>query len=245
MKPLPCVIVLCRPEESRNIGSVCRAMKNMRCVQLRIVGEKKDFDETQVKTLAVHAPEIWEGAEFFPPSVEGLKQALADCSIAAGTTRRMGQKRKSWGMTPEQFASFAASHENGLAAAVFGNERTGLTDEELECCTLALNIPSSPDFPSLNLSHAVQVVSYSLFRAFETRGRGYQPISLERLNALSENLSGHLSHIGLYRHSGKEENERLLTGILSRAALSEGEAAHLEALFQRIAYIKTGSDQDR
>ncbi len=242
--PIPCAILLCRPEDARNIGSVCRAMKTMACSDLRIIGNKSDYADQQVRNLSVHAADVWDSAVFYPPTIEGLKNAMADCTISAGTTRRMGQKRKSWGMTPEQFAQNTKNASSGKAALVFGNERTGLTDEELDCCSIAVNIPSSDDFPSLNLSHAVQIMTYTLFRAYDGQNRGYEPIALSRLQLLVDSLSGHIDRIGLYTHSGKEENNRFLEGILARAALSEGEAKKLEQLFKKMAYIKAGSDPD-
>ena len=162
---LPVAVILCRPEISRNIGAVCRSMANNNCSDLRIIGNKNDYDEEEILRLAIHAGEIWQKAHFFEPSIEGLKASVADCSIVAGTTRRVGEKRKSWGMTPEDFASFSFNTAGGCTGIVFGNERTGLTDEELNVCSVAINIPSAPDFPSLNLSHAVQIVCYTLFRA--------------------------------------------------------------------------------
>lgn len=216
-------------------------MKNNACYDLRIVGTREDYQDAQVRTLAVHAADIWENARFFEPSIHGLREAVADCSIAAGTTRRMGEKRKSWGMTPEQFADNVRTAGVGTCAVIFGNERTGLTDEELDCCTVAVNIPSNDDFPSLNLSHAVQIVAYSLFRALDGHRRGYDPISLERLDSLVGDISAHIDRIGLYRTAGREDNDRFLREIFSRAALSEGEAARLEKLFKKISWIKTGS----
>lgn len=245
VKLIPCTIVLCRPEESRNIGSVCRAMKNMACPELRIIGNKTDYSDQQVRTLSVHAADIWESARFFEPTTEGLRCAIADCTVSAGTTRRMGQKRKSWGMTPEQFAQMIAATDTGKSALVFGNERTGLTDEELDCCSVAVNIPSNEAFPSLNLSHAVQIMTYTLYRSFDSRPRGYEPISLSRLKGVLEAISGNIDRIGLFRIAGKEDNYRFLEGILARSALSEGEAQRLEKLFKTIAFIKTGSDPDK
>ena len=58
-------VVLCRPEESRNVGAACRAMANNGISHLRIVGRREDFDEERVRILAIHAAEIWEKAEFF------------------------------------------------------------------------------------------------------------------------------------------------------------------------------------
>ncbi|HOT62869.1 MAG TPA: RNA methyltransferase [Treponemataceae bacterium] len=239
MNPIHCAIVLCRPEESRNVGSVCRAMKNMGIVDLRIVADRASLDEAQVRTLAVHAIDVWDSARFFPPSVDGLRDALADCAVSGGTTRRLGQKRKSWGMTPEEFAGFHARAGGGTTAVVFGNERTGLTDEELELCSVAVNIPSSEDCPSLNLSHAVQIMSYAIFRATDSRLRGYEPIDAARRAALVSSISDHLTRVGLFKFAGKDGNERFLDGLFARAAVSEGEAARLERLFRRIAHIKT------
>lgn len=242
--PLPCAIVLCRPEDSRNIGSVCRAMKTMSCYDLRIVGDRESYSAEQVCMLSVHAADIWENARFFEPSIDGLRAAVADCSVSAGTTRRMGQKRKSWGMTPEQFAQTVHAEGTRKFAVVFGNERTGLTDEELECCSVAVNIPSNEDFPSLNLSHAVQIMTYTLNRTYDVRERGYEPVSLERLDRLVESVGSHIDHMGLFKIAGKDDNDRFLEGILARAALSEGEAQRFEKLFKTMAYIKTGSDRD-
>lgn len=243
---IPCAIILCRPEESRNIGSVCRAMKTMGCYDLRITANREDIDEDQVRTLSVHAFDIWESARFFPPDIAGLRAAMADCSISAGTTRRMGQKRKSWGMTPEQFAQVVAnSGSAGKTAVVFGNERTGLTDDELTECAVAVNIPSNPDFPSINLSHAVQIMTYTLSRALDSHSRGYEPITLERLERGIAAISSDIDRIGLYRKPGLEGNGRFLQGILARARVSEGEMTKFEKLFHRLSWVKTGSDQGK
>lgn len=220
-------------------------MKNMGCTDLRIVGDKNSFSDQEVRRLAVHASDIWENARFFHPSKEGLTEALSDCSIAAGTTRRMGQKRKSWGMTPDQFAVFASQSGDSKKAVVFGTERTGLTDEELSCCTVAVNIPTSDTFPSLNLSHAVQIMTYTLFKEYDSKNRGYEPIEISRLAKITKRIGENLTRIGLYKTSGKVDNDEFLQDIFSRAALSEGEAKRLESLFQKITYIKTECLQDK
>ena len=242
---IPVAIILCRPEISRNIGAVCRAMANNDCTDLRIVGNKADYDEQEVLRLAIHAGSIWQHARFFAPSTDGLKEALADCSIAAGTTRRVGEKRKSWGMTPEEFASFSATGGEGLTGIVFGNERTGLTDEELNVCSAAVNIPSSAVFPSLNLSHAVQIVCYTLFRAHSPRKYGYQRIPYTEITAMSEHINQYLCTIGLFKHGGKEDNIRFFQEMIARAGLSAGEARYFENLFKKLCYIKCQNAADK
>lgn len=224
-------IVLSHPEESRNVGAVCRAMANSGIKHLRIVGKKEDFDEERVRILAIHAAYIWENAEFF----DSVTQAVSDCFCAAGTTRRKGKKRKGKLLLPEEFIDEISSAENGKAAIVFGNERTGLTDEELEECTLGVTIPSCADFASLNLSHAVQIMCYHAFRASEKPSAGYTPVSLERLDKTVNEIADNLQKIGFFSVTGKHDMEQFWRMILSRAAISEGEAKYIEKVFDKAA----------
>lgn len=198
---------------------------------LRIVGNKQDYDEEQVKTLSIHAFHIWENAVFY----NTLNEAAADCVICAGTTRRRGKKRKDKLLLPEEFAQYSTGMPDGLIAVVFGNERTGLTDEELAQCNTGITIPSDDDFPSFNLSHAVQIITYSLFRAKNPRSPGYIPITLQRLDETTDCILENLASIGFFSLAGKDDMKRFWTNILSRAALSEGEAAYLEKVFTKAA----------
>ena len=68
-------IVLLNPEESRNVGAVCRAMANNALSDLRIVGSKENFDDEHVRRLAIHAADIWENAKFFNSITEAKKTA--------------------------------------------------------------------------------------------------------------------------------------------------------------------------
>ncbi len=227
------VIVLARPEESRNIGSVCRAMANNGIKKLRIVGKREDYDDEKVRVLAIHAAYIWEQAVFF----DSITEATADCSIAAGTTRRRGKKRNDKLLLPEEFASFAqtAADSGALVAAVFGNERTGLTDEEVLECTMGVTIPSDDEFPSLNLSHAVQIICYEIFRMKSGSSSGYTPLTLERLNRTTQTIADSLQKIGFFKITGRSDMENFWRNVLSRSVLSEGEAAYIEKVFNKAA----------
>lgn len=225
-------VILTNPDESRNIGSACRAMANMGITHLRIIGRRDQYDDQKVRILAIHAAYIWENAEFF----DSITEATADCIMAAGTTRRRGKRRKSWLVTPEEFADTVAKVPAGKIAIIFGNERTGLTDEQLEECTIGVNIPSHPDFGSLNLSHAVQIICYTLYRRTATAEfKGYVPISLERLDRTTSTIVENLEKIGFFKVTGKEEMKDFWRDVLSRAVLSESEAAYLEKTFVKAA----------
>ncbi len=223
-------VVLCRPEESRNIGAACRAMANNGISILRIVGRREDFDDEAVRRLAIHAAGIWERAEFF----DTIQAAAADCAISAATTRRRGKKRKGKLFLPEEFCDFIKDTD-AKVAVVFGNERTGLTDEEVDSCSVAVTIPSDEGFMSLNLSHAVQILCYHLFRAQRPDFKGYEKIDLARLDKTVRVLADDLQEIGFFKIAGRPEMENFWRGIFSRAALSEGEAQYIEKIFDKTA----------
>lgn len=228
-------IVLCNPEESRNIGSVCRAMANSEITKLRIVGDKSSYNEEQIKTLSVHAFDIWENAEFFP----NLQEAINDCSIAGGTTRRKGKKRKDKLILPEEFAKHISTNNKIKTAIVFGNERTGLTDEEIALCTIGITIPTSKTFGSLNLSHAVQIICYEVFRKLTKQSSVYTPIDIKRLNQTVTSITENLKNIGFFKINGRTDMEHFFRDILSRAVISESEAKYLEKIFSKIEGLST------
>lgn len=236
MKLSNIVIVLDHPDESRNIGATCRAMANNDICDLRIVGKKEDYDIEHIHVLAIHAGEIFDNAHFY----DSIRDATKDCAICAGTTRRRGKKRGKL-FLPEEFADFAdfQTSNGAKVAVVFGNERTGLTDSQLDDCNVGVTIPSSSNFGSLNLSHAVQIMSYHLFRkSLSTKNliqAGYTPLSLERVDKMVQNITDEMQKIGFFKMPGREDMENFWRSILSRASLSEGEAKYLEKTFSKIA----------
>ena len=230
------VIVLDHPDESRNIGAACRAMANNDIGELRIVGNKSNYDIEHIHVLAIHAGAIFDKAQFY----SSIKEATADCTICAGTTRRSGKKRGKL-LLPEEFADQMSSvtEQNARIAVVFGNERTGLTDEQLDQCTAGITIPSSNSFGSLNLSHAVQIICYHLFRKkLSERSGGYKgvtPVSLERIDDTVQKMTDDLQKIGFFKMPGREDMENFWRSILSRSAITESEAQYLEKTFSKIA----------
>lgn len=244
-------IVLTHPDEPRNIGSACRAMANSDITHLRIVGKKQDYDAEKVHVLAIHASYIFDNAEFF----DSITEATKDCALAAGTTRRRGQNRKGKLYLPEEFAKMADRITGSLGnaddsvsegdsfgqkiAVVFGNERTGLTDEELEECTEGVTIPASESFGSLNLSHAVQIISYHLFRKKNSHLTGYTPLTLERIDKTVGVISENLKKIGFFKLTGQSDMEHFWRNLLSRSAISESEAKYIEKIFTKAAGLSS------
>ena len=243
------VVVLCRASEPGNVGAVCRVMKNMGLSQLRMVAPTH-LDEAPLLARVVHAEDVWRSARFF----DTLAAAVADCSLVVGTTRRRGKRRKGVTLDPRALAAWlkeGAATNFGAAplALVFGNERTGLEDDELNLCNIASHIPVSDAFPSLNLSHAVQIYAYELFLAFggttDDPGGGtpdpvkgeWVPLARAAVDALTTDITGTLAELGFYKNPGRAEQTRFLRDIICRAALTEREGRYLKDIFAKAARL--------
>lgn len=231
-------IVLVEPQDGANIGSVCRAMKTMDIHELAVIGDRV-YDEDRVRTLAVHACDIYESHMRFP----SLREALADSVLSVGATRRRGKNRKYFSLLPEQLAERIEATGAGTVSIVFGRETDGLTDAELALCHMGVRIPTSDEFPSLNLAQAVQIITYSLFRHL-TPALGFGPITEERLAHAVLTIGESLESIGFYKGDEQPEVQRFFRDILARATLSEKEAARLEKMSIKIARLKIHRTHD-
>jgi tRNA/rRNA methyltransferase/tRNA (cytidine32/uridine32-2'-O)-methyltransferase len=232
-------IVLCKVSEPGNVGAICRVMKNMDIFRLGLVTIPfQELDIEQIRTRAVHAWDIWENAQKF----DTLADSVADCSVVIGTTRRRGHNRKSASMTPRDLADWLAKHpsSSGGAAIVFGNERTGLEDADLALCNVASHIPVSEAQPSLNLSHAVQIYAYELFLALgeqlPVKGE-WQPMNQAEISALTGSIADTLQSLGFYKKPNRDDQERFLRDVMSRAGLMEREGEYLKDIFLKAARL--------
>jgi tRNA/rRNA methyltransferase/tRNA (cytidine32/uridine32-2'-O)-methyltransferase len=212
-------------------------MKNMGLSRLRIVAPEAPLLEEQIRARAVHAGDIWEKAEHFPT----LQEAVADCNLVIGTTRRRGKKRKQLSMTPEEVAEFCITRP-GPAALVFGNERTGLDADEIVLCNLASHIPVDEAFPSLNLSHAVQIYTYVLHRSFTSHELRdipgtWKPIAQEELSQLVQSITDSLASIGFYKQAGRDLQERFFRDLFARAGITQDERVYLEGIFKKMSKL--------
>lgn len=276
------IVVLSRAEEAGNVGSVCRAMKTMGLTRLRLA-DCPAYDEERIRTMSVHAYDVYETAERFPD----LSGALADTVLSAGFTRRRGERRKDVSQALPDFARWVLGLDalqeagrakvepadrrtrtigvpgaaaGGAVALVFGNERTGLTVEELAACSRAVHIPSSEAFPSLNLAMAVQLAAWEVREAaFRAAGGpdgpsggeapedaapdclpgagGYLPATRTEAEAAVDRVATRLGELGFFRLNQGEELRTFLRDTAERAGLSPGELRYLESIFHKAASL--------
>ncbi len=150
-------IVLVGTTHPGNIGAVARAMKNMGLSDLALV-RPKTFPHAKATARASGAVDVLKNATV----VETLAEAIEDCVFVAGASART--RSLTWPtMEPRECAAkFQQLSDEGVVAAVFGPEKSGLSNSDLDHCDTLLTIPTNPDFSSLNLAMSVQVFTYEL-----------------------------------------------------------------------------------
>jgi TrmH family RNA methyltransferase len=153
-------IVLVSPSHPGNIGAAARALKNMELAQLVLVNPRQ-FPDPEASARASGAEDVLRAARV----VSSLSEALAGCGYVVATTAR--DRDQYFRVIDVRAAAARLVAESGRApaAVVFGAERSGLSNEELEMAHALVRIPASPQYASLNLAMAVQLVAYELYRA--------------------------------------------------------------------------------
>jgi TrmH family RNA methyltransferase len=234
-------IVLVGTQHPGNIGSAARAMKTMGLRDLHLVAPER-FPDPEATALAAGADDVLAGAAIHAD----LVGALAGCHRVVGTSARRRSVPLPELSPREAARELVRAAAAGPVALVFGRERTGLENAELQRCHATVTIPTDPDFSSLNLAAAVQVLAYELRLALleagavaapepgPEGGAPEPPATAEELERYFEHLAQALDdfdfHKGrapemvmarlrrLYLRAGLDQREiRILRGILSDA----------------------------
>lgn len=185
-------IVLCRPSHPGNIGAAARAMKTMGLSRLCLVLPKQ-FPDPEADTRATGAVDLLQQAEIYP----SLKEALAGAVFVVGLSARRRDLGPEIGEPREMVARLLAAAAEGEVALVFGNETMGLSNDEIQLCHAAVSIPTNPDFSSLNLGSAVQVLCYEVrMAAFADR----PPVSDTLATPFVSPTATHSEVEGFYEH---------------------------------------------
>src|SRR5512133_1378919 len=166
-------IVLVGTSHPGNIGSAARAMKTMGLEELWLVAPER-FPAPEATALAAGADDVRANARVVPD----VSTAIADCGLVVGTTAR--GRHLSWRIVEPREAALeiAAASQVSNVAILFGAERTGLHNDDLQLCHTLLTIPTGTAYTSLNLAMAVQVVCYEVCLAVRDRA-GVGPVRAE------------------------------------------------------------------
>ena len=240
--------VLVGTQHPGNIGAAARAMKTMGLARLVLVAPEKPLDEDAFRRSA-GAEDVLGDAPVFA----SLAEAVADCRLVLGCTAR-ARRVQLEELLPEVAGqrAVAKAGEPAEVAFVFGRERTGLTNEELQLCHAAVHIPSDPEFSSLNLAAAVQVLAYEVrMAALESQPAVAAPVSVEpgqdeapashaQLEGMFGQLGDTLDQIDFHKGRAPESAMRKLRRLFMKAELSEQEVRLMRGILsdaQRMARL--------
>src|SRR5579863_9907991 len=230
--------VLVRPLQAGNVGSAARALKNMGLGDLRLVAPRPAASGRAAASMAVHGADILHSAQRH----DSLAEALADCSLAVGTTCRPGLYRSVIALR-EAAAQLVAEAGANRIAIIFGPEDTGLVNRDLKLCQRLITIPTAPAYPSLNLAQAVMLVAYELMLA---AGAARELPAAEphapagAVDAMMERLAEALVSIGFLPAENPEHIMFALRAILGRAGIGPRELDILSGLARQIRWFADG-----
>lgn len=224
-------VVLVEPQHPGNIGAAARAMKNMGLHDLALVRPEK-FPHADASAMAVGASDLLERARCHPD----LAAAVADCGLVVGCSARLRSLPHNT-QTPRALAARLAGEIGGRVALVFGSERVGLSNEDLELCHELVSIPAAPDFRVLNLAAAVQILCYEMRMAVAPALEGAPervPVDQREMELFFEHLERVLVQVKFLNPRHPRQLMRRLRRLYGRAAPDENEMNILRGILAAV-----------
>lgn len=242
---MPIRVVLVNPTHPGNIGAAARAMKNMGLRDLHLVGPEL-FPHAEATARASSAADVLDTARVHAK----FEDAIKDCGLVVGTSAR--QRHLPWELAePRECAGrIVQASRGGHVAVVFGTERVGLTNEELACCNLLISIPTDPEYSSLNLSMAVQVVAYELWLAMRS-GAPPPPepdvplATAEEVLRLYAHIEEVLEYIDFRDRTGHGQLMTRIRRLFNRAQLDQNEMNILRGILTAVQQRRRPAGQGK
>jgi TrmH family RNA methyltransferase len=216
-------IVLVDPNHPGNIGAVARAMKNMGLTELHLV-RPKFFPNADATARASGADDVLQAARVH----EDFAAAIADCGLVVGTSARARHLPFDLVEPRDCAGQIVQAGQSGSAAIVFGSERIGLTNVELQRCNLLATIPTAPGYSSLNLAMAVQVFAYEVWLAGRPGAPAVPPrevplASAAEMTRLYQHFEEVLQYIDFRDRTGGGHLMARIRRLFNRALLDQNE----------------------
>lgn len=223
------IVVLVRPEHPENVGLVARSMKNTGFGELRLVGVAGIGKEA--RKTAVHAQDILDDSRFY----DRLEEATADLDVvfAATAKKRKNYSRLSLEDAVKKMFRFPGSVRVGL---LFGNERTGLTSEELRYSNFRFVIPQAAKQPPYNLAAAVLITLFRLFthvpRVLEREAQE-KPLPRHKQVECIRGIIGKLEERGFIHQTNEKHMTEMIHDLFGRLDMTDKDRRLLLALFSK------------
>ena len=227
-------IILCNTTHSGNIGSTARAMKTMGLYNLILVAPAVIIDD-QAYALASNARDVVENIQIFTT----LEEALKNTTLAYALTSRRREFNHHLFTPKECVNEILVTSVSEKIAIVFGSERSGLTIEQLERCNRMITIPGNPEYFSLNLAQAVQIIAYEIFSHLNG---GIEHLKTENIRkstfadnqGILSNLDAIMQKVNYYQNKDQESTLRRLQNILHKSQLNREEVDLIRGILSKI-----------
>ncbi|MBI3399416.1 MAG: RNA methyltransferase [Deltaproteobacteria bacterium] len=190
-------IMLVEPQSAGNIGSAARAMENTGFSNLVLINPV-DYKNNEAYSMACNACGTLLNAKVFP----NIKDAIKNSGLVVGTTRRKGRERYPVLTLNETIPNILIAAKKNKVSILFGREDKGLKNDEIKLCDLLVEIPTHKNYQSLNLSHAVFLVCYELFKAEAPSGQSIKLAPWEEMEGMYIHLEKTLKRLGYGEKGG-------------------------------------------
>ncbi len=230
--------ILSQTSHAGNIGATARAIKVMGFNELYVVNPKCDAFANQAYAMAANATDVWQKMQV----VNSLDESLKNCHFVFGTSARKRSFQRST-MSEKEAAKLISSVQQHNIDSLFGNEQSGLSNQELDRCQHQIVIPTNNYYSSLNLAQAVQIICYELSVAINTTSlklkKTKKNADLATVNEV-ERLYLHLEDIikqtGFYKEQHPKKMATRLRQLLHRSHLDKHDVNLLRGIFNSIIY---------
>lgn len=227
-------IVLVDTSHPGNIGATARAMKNMGLTELHLV-RPEQFPHAEATARAAGADDVLSNARVH----QRFEDAIAECGLVVGTSAR--SRHLPWDLVePRECATrLVEAGKSAPVALVFGAERMGLTNTELQLCNLMVTIPTHPDYSSLNVAMAVQLISYEIWlqlRPCAPKGpeREIRLATSEEMARFYAHLEQVLNEIEFHDRTGTGQLMTRIRRLFNRAQVDQNEMNILRGILTSV-----------
>lgn len=231
------MVVLHEPQDLVNIALIVRAMKNMGLGRLRLV-RPAEYDPYRIEGIAHDTEDVVEACETF----DSLDEAIEGAVRTIGTSARRRSSKQVWRLPAEAAADILGLTAYGDVALLFGPEHRGLANEQLDRCDEVITIPTDPRHSSLNLAHAVLLVSYEIRKAALAHGltqgpdlrhkprHRLPPATSEQMTAFFDAWAKALRTVGFLTDADEAAKMRSFRAIYRRTELDQREVRLMTAV---------------
>jgi tRNA/rRNA methyltransferase len=240
--------VLVETSRAGNVGSVARAMKTMGFSDLVLVAPRcaDPQHDPEAVAFASGAIDVLEGARI----VDSIADALDGCNFAAAVSARLREfSPPVW--SPREFSAHVAATADLRPAVILGNERFGLPNQIVEQCNVLINIPANPDYSSLNLAQAAQVLAYECRVAVQGENRTQEGVGFQGEAASMAQVEGMYAHleealvaIGFLNATNPKKLMPRLKRLFARTQLETEEVNILRGIARQILKAAPANDAD-